>query len=66
MTQTAMFLPKAHRFGRWRMSPVNFKNDKQRQAAAKGLSGIFDLEYNDLMLDDTNTIAIYVVVGKNN
>ena len=25
------------------MSPVNFKNDKQRQAAAKGLSEIFDL-----------------------
>ena len=23
------------------MSPVNFKNDKQRQAAAKGLSGLF-------------------------
>ncbi len=45
------------------MSPVNFKNDKQRQAAAKGLSGIFDLEYNDV-LDDTKQQSHYVVVKR--
>ena len=45
------------------MSPVNFKNDKQRQAAAKGLSEIFDLEYNDL-LDDTKQQSHYVVVKR--
>ena len=45
------------------MSPVNFKNDKQRQAAAKGLSEIFDLEYND-MLDDTKQQSHYVVVKR--
>lgn len=45
------------------MSPVNFKNDKQRQAAAKGLSEIFDLEYNDV-LDDTKQQSHYVVVKK--
>lgn len=45
------------------MSPINFKNDKQRQAAAKGLSEIFDLEYND-MLDDTKQQSHYVVVKR--
>lgn len=45
------------------MSPVNFKNDKQRQAAAKGLSKIFDLEYNDV-LDDTKQQSHYVVVKR--
>lgn len=45
------------------MSPVNFKNDKQRQAAAKGLSEIFDLEYNDV-LDDTKQQTHYVVVKR--
>lgn len=45
------------------MSPVNFKNDKQRQAAAKGLSEIFDLEYNDV-LDDTEQQSHYVVVKR--
>ena len=45
------------------MSPVNFKNDKQRQAAAKGLSEIFDLEYNDV-LDDTTQQRHYVVVKR--
>lgn len=45
------------------MSPVNFKNDKQRQAAAKGLSEIFDLEYNDV-LDDTKQQSHYVVVQR--
>lgn len=45
------------------MSPVNFKNDKQRQAAAKGLSEIFDLEYNDV-LDDTKLQSHYVVVKR--
>ena len=45
------------------MSPVNFKNDKQRQAAAKGLSEIFDLEYNDV-LDDTKQQSHYVVVKR--
>lgn len=45
------------------MSPVNFKNDKQRQAAAKGLSIIFDLEYNDV-LDDTKQQSHYVVVKR--
>lgn len=45
------------------MSPVNFKNDKQRQAAAKGLSEIFDLEYNDV-LDDTKQQIHYVVVKR--
>lgn len=45
------------------MSPVNFKNDKQRQAAAKGLSGIFDLEYNDV-LDDTKQQSHYVIVKR--
>lgn len=45
------------------MSPVNFKNDKQRQAAAKGLSEIFDLEYNDV-LDDTKQQSHYVVVER--
>lgn len=45
------------------MLPVNFKNDKQRQAAAKGLSEIFDLEYNDV-LDDTKQQSHYVVVKR--
>lgn len=45
------------------MSPVNFKNDKQRQAAAKGLSEIFDLEYNNV-LDDTKQQSHYVVVKR--
>lgn len=45
------------------MSPVNFKNDKQHQAAAKGLSEIFDLEYNDV-LDDTKQQSHYVVVKR--
>lgn len=45
------------------MSPVNFKNDKQRQAAAKGLSEIFDLEYNDV-LDNTKQQSHYVVVKR--
>lgn len=45
------------------MSPVNFKNDKQRQAAAKGLSEIFDLEYNDV-LGDTKQQSHYVVVKR--
>ena len=45
------------------MSPVNFKNDKQRQAAAKGLSEIFDLEYNDV-LDDTKQQSHYVDVKR--
>ena len=45
------------------MSPVNFKNDKQRQAAAKGLSEMFDLEYNDV-LDDTKQQSHYVVVKR--
>lgn len=45
------------------MSPVNFKNDKQRQAAAKGLSEIFDLEYNDV-LDDTKQQSHYVVIKR--
>lgn len=45
------------------LSPVNFKNDKQRQAAAKGLSEIFDLEYNDV-LDDTKQQSHYVVVKR--
>lgn len=45
------------------MSPVNFKNDKQRQAAAKGLSEIFDIEYNDV-LDDTKQQSHYVVVKR--
>ena len=45
------------------MSPVNFKNDKQCQAAAKGLSEIFDLEYNDV-LDDTKQQSHYVVVKR--
>ena len=44
------------------MSPVNFKNDKQRQAAAKGLSDIFDLEYD--VLDDTKQQSHYVVVKR--
>ena len=45
------------------MAPINFKNDKQRQAAAKGLSEIFDLEYNDV-LDDTKQQSHYVVVKR--
>ena len=45
------------------MSPINFKNDKQRQAAAKGLSEIFDLEYNDV-LKDTKQQSHYVVVKR--
>lgn len=45
------------------MSPVNFKNDKQCQAAAKGLSEIFDLEYNDV-LDDAKQQSHYVVVKR--
>ena len=45
------------------MSPVNFKNDKQRQAAAKGLSEIFVLVYNDV-LDDTKQQSHYVVVKR--
>lgn len=45
------------------MSPINFKNDEQRQAAAKGLSEIFDLEYNDV-LEDTKQQSHYVVVKR--
>lgn len=45
------------------MSPINFKNDKQRQAAAKGLSEIFDLEYNNV-LEDTKQQSHYVVVKR--
>ena len=45
------------------MSPINFKNDKQRQAAAKGLSEIIDLEYNDV-LEDTKQQSHYVVVKR--
>ncbi len=45
------------------MAPVNFKNDKQRQAAAKGLSEIFDLEYTDV-LEDTKQQSQYVVVKR--
>lgn len=45
------------------MSPINFKNDKQRQAAAKVLSEIFDLEYNDV-LEDTKQQSHYVVVKR--
>ena len=45
------------------LSPVTFKNDKQRQAAAKGLSEIFDLVYNDV-LDDTKQQSHYVVVKR--
>ncbi len=45
------------------MAPINFKNDEQRQAAAKGLSEIFDLEYNDV-LDDTKQQSHYVVVKR--
>ena len=45
------------------MSPINFKNDRQRQAAAKGLSEIFDLEYNDV-LEDTKQQSHYVVVKR--
>lgn len=45
------------------MSPINFKNDKQRQAAAKGLSEIFDLKYNDV-LEDTKQQSHYVVVKR--
>lgn len=45
------------------MSPINFKNDKQRQAAAKGLSEIFDLDYDDV-LEDTKQQSHYVVVKR--
>lgn len=45
------------------MSPVNFKTDKERQTAAKGLAEIFDLNYDDV-LADTKQQSHYVVVKR--
>ena len=45
------------------MSPINFEKDEERQAAAKGLSEIFDLNYDDV-LKDTQQQSHYVIVKR--
>ena len=45
------------------MAPINFEDDKQREAAAKGLSEILGLEY-DNVLEKTKQNSYYVVVKR--
>lgn len=45
------------------MSPINFKTDEQREAAARGLSEIFGLEY-DNVLAKTQQKSYYAVVKR--
>lgn len=45
------------------LSPINFKEDVQREVAAKGLSEIFGLDY-DNVLEKTKQKSYYVVVKR--
>lgn len=45
------------------MAPVNFKTDEQREAAARGLSEILGLEYENV-LEKTKKKSYYVVVKR--
>ena len=45
------------------MAPINFKNDEQREAAARGLSEIFGLEYENV-LEKTKQKSYYSVVKR--
>ncbi len=45
------------------MAPINFENDKQREACAKGLSEILKLDYKNV-LDKTKQESYYVVVKR--
>ena len=45
------------------MAPINFKNDEQRAAAAKGLSEILGMEY-DNVLEKTKGKSYYTVVKR--
>ncbi len=45
------------------MAPVNFKNDEQREAAARGLSEILQLDYNNV-LEKTKSKSFYSVVKR--
>ena len=45
------------------MAPINFDNDKQREATAKGLSEILGLDYNNV-LEKTKQESYYVVVKR--
>lgn len=45
------------------LAPINFKTDEQREACAKGLSEILDLEYEDV-LEKTQQQNYYAVVKR--
>lgn len=45
------------------LAPINFENDKQREACAKGLSEILKLDYKN-MLEKTQEKSYYVVVKR--
>lgn len=45
------------------MAPVNFKTDQQREAVARGLSEILELDYNNV-LEKTKQNSYYVVVKR--
>ena len=45
------------------LAPINFENDKQREACAKGLSEIVKLDYKN-MLEKTQEKSYYVVVKR--
>lgn len=45
------------------LAPINFKTDEQRQACAKGLAEILDLEYEDV-LEKTQQQNYYAVVKR--
>lgn len=45
------------------MSPINFENDEQRVATAKGLSEILELDYDDVY-EKTKQESYYVVVKR--
>ena len=45
------------------MAPINFKSDEQREAAARGLSEILGLEY-DNVLEKTQQKNYYSVVKR--
>ena len=45
------------------MAPINFENDEQREACAKGLSDILKLDYKNV-LEKTKQESYYVVVKR--
>ncbi|MBQ1507368.1 MAG: PASTA domain-containing protein [Ruminococcus sp.] len=45
------------------MAPINFKDDRQREAVAEGLSDILDLKYENV-LEKTKQESYYVVVKR--